>query len=232
MSRVDLVRQADQNAAVDATTSFWCTDGEEWVNGLTHALGFLLSLAGSVLLLRRAYHGGMTWYMLSCVVYCGALVAVYAASTMSHWVGSPVWRRRFRIWDQGLIFLLIVATFTPLTVAYLHGWWYLLTAFMWLLGLAGFVSKVACAHRIDRIALWLYLSLGWLSVLGLPELYRTAPLRVAILVLAGGLAYTFGAVLLMNDHRARYLHAGWHLFVILGGTCHYFAVYQYVVATA
>ena len=78
--------------------------------------------------------------------------------------------------------------------------------------------------------MWLYLALGWFPVLVIPELYRTAPLGVAILVLAGGLSYTFGTVLLMNDHRARYLHAGWHLFVIAGSACHCFAVYQSVAA--
>jgi hemolysin III len=203
-------------------------DDQEWINGLTHALGLLLSLLGSVLLLRHAYEGAVTWYLLSCVVYCAALVAVYTASTLSHWISSPVWKRRFRIWDQGLIFLLIVATFTPLTVAYFNGWWHLLTACMWVMGLVAFMSKIVYAHRVDRIAVWSYLSLGWFPMLGFPELCRAAPLGVATLFLVGGLSYTCGAALLMNDHRARYLHAGWHLFVIAGSACHYLAVYKFV----
>ncbi len=228
MSRVDSVRQAEQPPAVATITL--SRQAEEWANGSTHALGFLLSLMGSVLLLRHAYHGEATVYLVSCIVYCAALVAVYAASTMSHWISSPVWKRRFRMWDQGLIFLLIVSTITPLIVTYLDGWWYVLTTVLWLLGLAGFLSKIVWAHRVDRIAVWLYLSLGWFPVLVIPELYRSAPQGVAILVLAGGLFYTFGTVLLMNDHRARYLHAGWHLFVIAGSTLHYFAVYQSAAA--
>lgn len=202
--------------------------GEEWLNGLTHAIGCLFGVLGSVFLLQQLLPGGFSWVLLSCVVYCVALVGVYAASTLSHWVHEPVWRRRMRSWDQGMIFLLIVATFTPFAVVYLSGWWHLLTIVLWCLGSAGFVSKVIHVHCVDRIVLWLYIALGWLPVLALPALWTVVP-GLVVLLLAGGIVYTLGSLLLMNDGRQPYFHAGWHVFVMAGSTVHFVAMCIYVL---
>jgi hemolysin III len=175
---------------------------------------------------------GSNWQIVSCLIYAGSLVAVYTASTLSHWVRSPGWKQLFRSWDQGLIYLLIAGTYTPIAVAYIRGWWHLITVLMWCLALAGFVSKVALRHRIEGITLWLYLGLGWLPILGLPHILAVAPLGVCRLCAAGGVAYTLGSILLMNDHKAPYLHVGWHLLVIVGSALHFLVVWQYVVFTA
>jgi hemolysin III len=204
---------------------------EEWANGLSHAFGCVLSLFGTSILLRHVFEHGTRWQIISCVVYCLSLVAVYTASTLSHWVRTPYWRHFFRSWDQGLIYLLIAGTYTPIAVAYLHGWWHLITVVMWTLAMAGFISKVALRHRVDGIALWLYLAMGWLPILGLPHLLAVAPSGVFRLMLAGGMAYTFGSVLLINDHKLPYLHVGWHVLVILGSVLHFLVVWQYVVLT-
>jgi hemolysin III len=205
-------------------------DHEEWANGLSHAIGCALSLLGTAILLRHVSVQGTGWQLGSCVVYCGSLVAVYAASTLSHWIRSEAWKHLFRSWDQGLIYLLIASTYTPIAAAYLHGGWHVITVLMWTLALAGFLSKVALRHRVDGITLWLYLALGWLPILVLPHLQNTAPGDVLLLCLAGGLAYTLGSVLLMNDHRAPYLHVGWHVLVILGSALHFLVVWQVTLA--
>lgn len=204
---------------------------EEWANGLTHAIGCFLSLVGSIGLLSHVWKHGSSWQMLGAAVYCGSLVAVYAASTLSHWVHAPRWRELFRSWDQGLIYLLIAGTYTPIALAYfddrrLH----LITVLMWACAIAGFISKVALRHRVNGITLWLYLGMGWLPIVSVPFLLNVAPGHVLALVLMGGCAYTVGSVLLMNDHRAPYLHVGWHVMVILGSLLHFMAVWQTVLA--
>jgi hemolysin III len=202
---------------------------EEWANGLSHAIGWALSVIGTVTLLRHVFQGGSPAEIASCIAYGGSLVGVYSASTLSHWVRSPDWKHWFRSWDQGLIYLLIAGTYTPIAVAYLDGWWHLITVAMWTLAAGGFISKVALRHRVEGITLWLYLAMGWLPILGLPHLWTVAPSGLLLLMLAGGIAYTLGSVLLINDHRARYLHTGWHVFVILGSAIHFLVVWQYVV---
>lgn len=205
---------------------------EEWINGLSHAVGWVLSVLGTVMLLRHVLAQGSAATIASCLVYCVSLMGVYAASTLSHWVRSPQWRHWFRSWDQGLIYLLIAGTYTPIAVAYLEGAWHLITVLMWALAVGGFISKVALRHRVDAITLGLYLTMGWLPILGLPHLLAVAPSGLLLLMLAGGISYTFGSLLLMNDHRAPYLHAGWHVLVIVGSALHFLVVWQYVAATA
>jgi hemolysin III len=198
---------------------------EETLNAMTHGFGCVVSLAASLPLLRPVIGDGASMLVLSLLAYCGSLSAVYAASTLSHWVQSAPARRLARSWDQGLIYVLITATYTPLAVIYLNGWWHVLTILMWGIAGFGFFSKVALAHQVDRIEMWLYLLLGWLPALALPALLSAAPWRVVALVLVGGVTYTVGAVLLIFDERARFLHTGWHLFVLIGSWCHYLAIY-------
>ncbi len=212
----------------------WCdrtakTEGEEWANALTHGLGFGLSLLASVALLQRVVPYGSVGRIVATLIYTSSMVSLYAVSTLSHWVQHAGWKSRFRAWDQGLIYLFIAGNFTPFTVTCFQGWWHLITAAVWTLALAGCLSKVAFRHRVDGIALWMYLGLGWLTALGLPQLYAVAPVTAAQLTLAGGIAYSLGTVLLMHDHRAPFLHVGWHLLVIAGSAFHYLAVWQCVL---
>src|SRR5262249_33174380 len=97
---------------------------EEFVNSLTHGAGLILSLVGSAVLLRRVLSHPNSWRLIGCGIFATALVAVYAASTLSHAIPRPAWRRAFRILDQSCIYLLIVGTYTPFALEYLRfGWW-------------------------------------------------------------------------------------------------------------
>ena len=184
MPRIETLRPQDaQRELVDGGIG---TPDEEWANGLTHALGWLLSMVGSAALLHAVVQRGTTWQLMGCLVYCISLIAVYAASTLSHWVTSPLWRSGFRAWDQGLIYLLIAGNFTPFAVACFQGWWYLLSILMWTLALVGFISKVAFRHRINGISVRLYLVLGWLMVLGSPQLIAAGHYDSFQLAVVGG----------------------------------------------
>jgi hemolysin III len=203
------------------------TGDEEWANGLSHAAGCLLFLPAGGLLIAHTRRLGPPWQVATSLVFVLSLCGVYLASTLSHWVRSTGWRDRFRIWDQGLIYLLIAGSYTPFATRYVPEWQWL-TLLVWILAVAGFLSKVGFAHRVDGIALWLYLGLGWLPLSAILQLVRVAPAAVSTLVIAGGLAYTLGTWFLMNDHRATYLHVVWHALVIAGSTCHFLAVWASV----
>ena len=198
---------------------------EEFANCLTHGGGLLLAVVGAVVLCIAVAGNANDALRFGCWLYALALVALYATSTLSHLFESPERRRFFRSLDQGVIFLFIAGTFTPLAIAYLQGetQWILL-ALTWTAALAGFCSKVFWGHRVESTAVTHYLALGWLPVLAVVPILRSMPTVGTIWIVAGGLCYTLGTVFLTLDSRVRYFHALWHLLVIAGSFCHYLVI--------
>ncbi|MCI0359693.1 MAG: hemolysin III family protein [Planctomycetaceae bacterium] len=202
---------------------------EEIVNSVTHGIGLVLSLAGSLILLIRVLEQPDWWRLSGCAVFATALVTVYAASTLSHAVTRPAWRQAFRTLDQGCIYLLIVGTFTPFALEYLRvGWWWLFLLVMWAAALIGFVSKLLFWHRVESVAIWSYVLLGWLPIVPAWAFLDLVPLGVSLWILVGGLCYTAGTIFLVLDHRRFHFHAVWHLFVIAGSVCHFWAVFAFI----
>lgn len=209
--------------------SDWSTDPEEVANTVTHGLGFLLSIVGAVVMTVQVLREGDTWRVFGCLVYAPSLVAVYAMSTLSHVCADRHLRQWYRRLDQGFIYILIVATYTPFSFAFLRTVpWSLFVGLMWCIAIFGFISKVLLSHRIDGVAVWIYVALGWMPIAAAPALSRYVPANGLLWMLIGGLFYTSGTVFLMFDHRGRHLHAVWHLFVIAGSTCHYFVILLFV----
>ncbi len=128
-----------------------------------------------------------------------------------------------------MIFLLIAGTYTPFGVTCLTGWWHVVTFLMWGIALAGFFSKVAFSHRVDSVAVWVYIALGWLPIVTVPRFLALGITRVLWLMVAGGLAYSLGSIFLLNDQRARFFHVGWHVSVILGSVLHYWAMWEFLL---
>lgn len=202
---------------------------EEIANSVTHGIGLILSLVGSSILLIQLLSFPDAWRFVGCGSFATALVAVYTASTLSHAVPRPAWRRAFRILDQACIYLLIVATYTPFSLEYLRfGWWWPLLLLMWAGALVGFFSKLLFSHRIDAVTIWSYLLLGWLPIVPAWLYVDLIPWGALTWILIGGLCYTAGTVFLVLDHRPWHFHAIWHLFVIAGSVCHFYAVYIFV----
>src|ERR1700676_5053173 len=111
---------------------------EETANSITHGIGLALSFAAAVTLVQKAFQTHDAWTLAGCGIYALTMVAVCAASTLSHVFRAPEPRRFFRIVDQACIYLLIAGTYTPFGLTYLRGdWWWLLLAAMWLVALLG-----------------------------------------------------------------------------------------------
>jgi hemolysin III len=203
-------------------------DGE-LVNTLTHGIGALLSIAAGLILLPQAAATGDVWRIAGCTVFVTALVGVYIASTLSHAVRHPEFRHWFRMLDQGFIYLLIVATYTPFSLAFLRdGWWWAFLAVMWSIAAFGFISKVIFAHRVNATGVWSYLILGWMTLVPALGHNGAVPFGAIQWIFAGGVCYTLGTIFLMVDHKPFHFHAIWHLLVIGGSTCHFLGVLWFV----
>lgn len=203
---------------------------QEWANALTHWLAALAGLGGAWAIILRT-SGLSIGTTLSCLTFVFSAVAVFVASAMSHtFLDDPARLKRLRAWDQGLIYAMISGTYTPLVYQFASPSMrtFVIVA-IWVAAAIGFYSKVFAAHRINSIGTLTYLLLGWLPAM---FLVGRVPFIVLCWMTAGGVIYTLGVVVLLNDSRMRYLHAVWHLLVISAAGCHFWAIYRYVVDAA
>jgi hemolysin III len=204
---------------------------KELLNAITHGIGLALSIVGAIVLIARAHSHGGAYRVAGCALFAMALIAVYGASTLSHIPAKPRLRQLFRSMDQGLIYMLIVGTCMPFAMTYLRTpWWFLFFGLMWTVALCGFVAKTLFSHRVDAVAIWSYVLLGWMPIAAVPSLLQVIPAAALWWMLVGGLCYTVGTLWLVNDHRHPFLHAVWHVFVIAGSACHFMTILFFVAA--
>lgn len=202
---------------------------EETINAVTHGLGAVLSLGGMVVLVVMAALHGTAIHIVSCSIYGLTLFLLFLSSTLYHSFSNPRVKHVLRIIDHASIYLLIAGTYTPLTLVTLHGGWgWSLFGVIWGLAAAGIVFQVFFIGRFRLIQTLVYIAMGWLvAVAGKPLMAHMA-VPGLLLILAGGLCYTVGAVFYIWK-KLPYSHAVWHLFVLGGSICHYFAILLYVV---
>ena len=202
---------------------------EELANGITHGIGLALSVVGFVALVALAIIRGNAWHIVGCTTFGVTLVLLYAASTMYHTFHAPRWKRILKVFDHTAIFLLIAGTYTPFTLVNLRGFWgWILFALVWGLCVFGIVWKLFHAERFPIVTTLLYIAMGWIVLIAVKPLLAAVPLSGIAWLLAGGLFYMVG-VLFYAVKRVPYNHAIWHVFVMGGSICHYFAVMFYVL---
>jgi len=200
--------------------------GEELVNAVIHAVGWILSLYAVALLIRASW-GATTFSRLALSIYSVTLISVYSFSTLSHAIQEPRLKHRLRMWDQAVVYFLIAGTYTPFL-------WPLLgqplrlgcLVLVWLAAFTGFYLKVFQEHRINNFKAQSYFLLGWVPAL---LIYSTISTNCLAWAAAGGICYTVGTLFLIFDKRVRYFHAVWHASVILGSASHFYAIYGFLI---
>ena len=201
--------------------------GEEIANSLSHGLGFLATVAAFPVLVIAAQQRGDTAGIVGASVFATTMVLLYLASTLFHALPRCRAKRVFQILDHSAIYLLIAGTYTPFTLGVLRGdWGWTLFGLVWAMALAGTVLKAFGGVRYTTLSTWTYLAMGWLVVIAAKTVWTLVPGWGLFWLIAGGLAYTAGAVFFMAE-RIRYFHFVWHLFVVAGTACHFIAVLRY-----
>ena len=150
----------------------------------------------------------------------------------NHFWFRPGARRVFHVIDHIAIYLLIAGTYTPFTLVTLRGGWgWSLFGAIWGLALAGSIFKILFIGRFRKVSLGIYLFMGWLVVVGVQPLLASLSGHGVLWLAVGGLAYTVGVVFYAWE-RLPFHHAMWHVFVMLGSACHFFAVMFHVLPPA
>lgn len=202
--------------------------GEEIVNSVTHGIGAVLSVAGMTVLLVLSVLFGSVAHIVSFSIYGASLVIMYVASTLYHSFQHPRVKRVFKIIDHSAIFVLIAGTYTPFLLVGIPGvWGWTLLAVVWTIALLGVTFKALFIGRFEFLSVMTYILMGWLAVVATRELIAHIPVGGLIWLTVGGVIYTLG-VIFYALWKIPYTHAIWHLFVLAGSACHYFAVLFYL----
>jgi hemolysin III len=205
------------------------TLAEEMAHAITHGVGLALSVAALVVLVVFASLRGDAWHVVSVSIYGSTLVVLYAASTFYHAIPQSRAKRILRILDHAAIYVLIAGTYMPFTLVNLRGGWgWALFGVVWGLALLGVLLETVARTRLKALSLVLYLGLGWLVAIAVKPLLERVATGGLVLLLLGGLAYS-GGVAFYAWRRLPYHHAIWHLWVLAGSVCHFFAVLLYVI---
>lgn len=203
--------------------------GEERINVITHAIGFMMSISALTLLVVFASLKGTVWHIVSFAVYGASLVILYFASTVFHLSEDQQVRNHLNIFDHAAIFLLIAGTYTPFALVTLHGpWGWTIFGIVWGLAIAGIILKLFYTGRYNTLSTLMYIAMGWLIVIAIKPLVAVLPFAGLMWLLAGGLSYSIGAVFFLID-KLPYNHAIFHVFVVVGSACHFVAVFWYVL---
>lgn len=200
---------------------------EEIANSISHGLGLILAIIALPILILSAIEVGQVGFIVGVSVFGATTILLYLASTLYHAITHAPTKQFFRLFDHCAIFVLIAGTYTPFSLGVLRGpWGWTLLGIVWALALFGIGVKMIAGTRHMWLTIVLYLLMGWLAVVATKPILELVPLPGIMLILAGGVAYT-GGLAFFAAHRIRYNHLIWHLFVIAGTTCHFFAVLWY-----
>lgn len=204
------------------------SSGEELANSISHGIGLIAVIVGIPFLVMHAIRYGEARSIVGVSIFAATMVLLYLGSTIYHALPAGKAKSVFQIIEHSAIYLLIAGTYTPFTLGVLHGvWGWVLLGLIWSFALVGVLLKVFGRMSHPVISTGLYLLMGWLIVIAADPMYARLPVPGIALLVAGGAAYTAGVAFFVTDARLRYGHFVWHLFVMAGTACHYFAVLWY-----
>jgi hemolysin III len=201
------------------------TLGEEIANSISHGVGFLLAVASLPILVAFAAKNGSAVNVVAVSVFSATMMLLYFISMLYHALPAGRAKHWFARLDHAAIYVFIAGSYTPFALGVMHGsvgW--AMFGVVWALAALGVSAKLFNRLKHPLWSTGLYVAMGWVALVAIvPLTERVSTAGLAWLV-AGGAAYTAGAVVFLFDSHLRYVHSLWHLFVLGGSTCHFFAV--------
>ncbi|WP_442282495.1 PAQR family membrane homeostasis protein TrhA [Variovorax sp. M-6] len=194
------------------------------MNALSHGLGLMLAIASLPILVYSASRQGSAAAVVGASLFAGTMILMYLISTLYH--ALPVGRAK--LWlnrvDHAAIYLFIAGSYMPFLLGILRGpsGWALFGA-VWCAAALGVAAKLFNRLRHPLWSTGLYVAMGWMAVIAAVPLYERMSATGLMWLVVGGLAYTAGAVVFLFDSKVRFAHFVWHLFVLAGSVCHFFA---------
>jgi hemolysin III len=200
------------------------TWGEEVANSLSHGIGCLLAIASLPILLQFSAQRGIAAEVVGASLFSATMILLYLVSTLYHALPAGRAKQWFNRLDHAAIYLFIAGSYMPYLLGVLRGpWGWTLFGIVWGTAALGVVAKLFNRLRRPLWSTGLYLAMGWVALIAAVPLFERLAAPELTWLVAGGLAYTLGAVVFHFDSKLRYGHFVWHLFVLAGTACHFVA---------
>lgn len=203
--------------------------GEEIANAISHGVGTLLAIAGTVIAIVYACFKGDAMSIVSASLYGFGLIVLYLSSTLYHSLTNIKAKKVFQIFDHCSIFVLILCSYIPISLSLVRGalgW--TLFGFNAACTIIGIVFNSISVKKYQKFSMFLYILMGWSVLFVAYPVLSKLPLPGISLLVAGGLCYT-GGIAFFAMKKPRYMHSIWHMFVLAGSIFHYFAFLFYAL---
>ncbi|MDD3340156.1 MAG: hemolysin III family protein [Lachnospiraceae bacterium] len=206
-------------------------------SAITHGIGFVLAVLGVAPLLIKAAREPDMLHLISLGIFILSMILLYAASTIYHSLDiSDKVNRRLRKVDHMMIFVLIAGSYTPICLIALHNrTGFILCIMVWVVALAGIITKacwITCPKWFSSV---LYIGMGWMVVFAFSQIFHALSRPAFGWLLAGGIIYTVGGIIYAlklpifdMKHKNFGSHEIFHLFIMAGSACHFIMMYQYI----
>ena len=207
----------------------------EPVNALTHLFGAVLSLIGTIILLSNSTLFVNPLAIASILIFGLSLVMLYTTSGIYHLVyTTDAILLKLKKLDHSMIFILIAGSYTPFCLLALDGFWqWSIISVVWTLAIVGILLKIFWIQMPRYLSTGLYIGMGWIAVFALKPLYASLSSGGFFFLILGGVMYTIGGII-YGTKKPNFspnfgFHEIFHIFVMLGSFCHYWAVFKYVL---
>lgn len=209
------------------------TRGEEWFNAISHMVGGAFSVFALVFSVCYSALYADAWSVVSSIVFGFSLLLLYCMSSIYHALTHPMAKKVMQVLDHCAIYFLIAGTYTPILLCAVRqkhpatAW--VLFGVVW--GICFFATTLTAIdlRRFRVLSMICYLGMGWCIVFAFPAVLDTVPQGGINWLVAGGVAYTLGAILYGIGAKKRYFHSVFHIFVLIGSVCHFVTILCYVL---
>ena len=209
------------------------TKGEEIMNMVTHISGGGLAVIGSLFCMIAVCRLGGWANILGAAIYCVAMIGVYTMSSIYHGLHAGTAKKVMQVLDHCAIYFLIAGTYTPILVTGflpafpVIGWGLLIM--QWGLTALAVTLTAIDLHKFKVFSMVCYIFMGWGIVFFLPQAMEVMTATGFYWLLAGGIAYTVGAVLYGLGGKWRWMHSVFHIFVVLGSGLQFLSILGYAL---
>ena len=209
------------------------TRGEEIFNMVSHIVGGAFGIAALATCVVKAFLNHDAYEIVSAFIYGFSMVILYTVSSVYHGLIPKTAKKVMQVIDHCTVFILIAGTYTPVSLCSLRrastplGW----TVFgiVWGVTALGITLNAVDLKKFRVFSMICYMGMGWCIIFAVVPTYHALGLGGFLLLVAGGLLYTFGAILYGLGIKHRYMHSVFHIFVILGSLAHFFCIVLYVL---